>query len=160
MSQDIRNLVFHVVEGESLLCTFLNQAALTEFQRSNMPNEVWMVLSEKDRENLILEEEERHERDDLPLFLNRLYPPGHNKHTPDKRKRPIAYVLHRTMEDETYSSLSYSTTVIVMTMIIISTIAYIMESIPLLEKYTAVWSTLETIVSIAFTAEYILRFVA
>lgn len=158
MSVDIRNLISFVGEGESLECTFLNQAALTVFQRNNMPDEVYMVLSKEDRENLIMEQEERNDRDDLPLYREGgLYPPGHNKHTPEKWKRPMAYRLHRTMEDETYSTLSYTITILVMTMIVVSTVAYILESIPLLEKYKIVWKMLEAIISIVFTVEYALR---
>merc|ERR1719285_1348988 len=42
-------------------------------------------------------------------------------------------------------------------MIVVSTVAYILESIPLLEKYKDVWNMLEAIISSVFTVEYVLR---
>jgi len=157
-SQDIRNLIHYTEDNENCVCVFKNPMSLTANQRKNIPKEVWVVLSAQERGNLIIEEERQRdiERDDGP-FVKELYPPGHNRHTPDKRKRPFAYRLHRTMEDETYSSVSLVITVIVMTMILVSTFAYILETIPPLEGQKELWDRIEQVVSVAFTLEYLLR---
>jgi len=157
-SQDIRNLIHYTEDHENCVCVFKNPMSLTANQRKNIPKEVWVVLSAEARGKMITEEERQRdiERDDGP-FVKELYPPGHNRHTPDKRKRPFAYRLHRTMEDETYSSVSLVITVIVMTMILVSTFCYILETIPPLEDKVVLWETIESVVSVAFTLEYLLR---
>jgi len=160
-SQEIRNLIHYTEDQENCICVFKNPMSLTAGQRRNIPKEVWENLSPEDRAKRLEQEERRTEieRDDGP-FVKELYPPGHNRHTPDKRKRPYAYRLHRTMEDETYSSLSFLITVLVMAMILVSTFAYILETIPPLEDKTEVWDNIESSVSIAFTVEYFLRIIS
>jgi len=160
-SQEIRNLIHYTEDHENCICVFKNPMSLTATQRKNIPKEVWEYLSAEDRKGLIEGEERRRiiDRDDGP-FVKELYPPGHNRHTPDKRKKPYLYRLHRTMEDETYSSLSFLITILVMAMILVSTVAYILETIPPLEDDKEVWDTIEYVVSVAFTVEYFLRIIS
>jgi len=157
-SQDLRNLIHFTEDHENCVCLFKNYGALSKLQRENIPGGAWQKLTKRDRADLQRTERVT-EREYAPFFKEN-YPPGHNRHTPDKRKRPWAYRLHRTMEDETYSSLSFLITIFVMTMIIVSTLAYILETVPPLEDQTVLWTTIETSVSIAFTLEYILRIIS
>jgi len=159
-SQDCRNVISFTDDNENCNCVFKNQSSLTVSQQKNIPKEAWIVLSQDARDQLMMDEEREFETLDDKPFVQEIYPPGHNRHTPDKRKRPMAYRLHRTMEDETYSSLSFLIAIVVMLMILLSTIAYIMETIPPLEDKTVVWDSIESSVSIAFTVEYILRIIA
>lgn len=157
-SQDLREIIHFTEDNEHLVCSFKNYGSLSKSQRKNIPEGVWMKLTKFDRDNLMMTEREI-EVDDGP-FIKENYPPGHNRHTPDKRARPMAYRLHRTMEDETYSSLSFVITILVMTMIVVSTLAYILETVPPLEHEDLLWTTIETTVSIAFTVEYTLRIIS
>jgi len=61
-----------------------------------------------------------------------------------------------TMEDESYSLLSYFITIIVMLLIFVSTAAYVFQTLPEYED-NDVWEEIEWVVSICFTLEYGIR---
>lgn len=67
--------------------------------------------------------------------------------------------LHFTMEKESYSSLALVVFTIVMFLILISTLAYCLQTIPSF-THLPVWKYLESVVSIAFTVELFLRCIA
>jgi len=64
--------------------------------------------------------------------------------------------IYWTMHDESFSMLSYCIFMVVMIMILVSTCAYVLATIPDLEDWEG-WALMETIVSLAFTVEYVLR---
>jgi len=78
---------------------------------------------------------------------------GHCVHCPSK----VAWYLsiHRTMEDENFSALSWFITVFIFSLIFLSTIAYIGETVP--EWKGPWWVIIEYVVSIVFTVEYCIR---
>lgn len=70
----------------------------------------------------------------------------------------IREYIYFTMHDENYSTLSYFIFILVMALIMTSTVTFVLETIPSLRK-APVWDTFETVISIAFTVEYVLRIV-
>ena len=87
----------------------------------------------------------------------------HCKYCPDKSKHKLLFMLHRTMEDESYSKLSFCIITYIMICIILSTITYVVETLPSIqqnEKAVFVFLIIEFIVSISFTLEYLLRIIA
>lgn len=78
---------------------------------------------------------------------------GHCVHCPSKLVWYLA--VHRTMEDETYNALSWFITVFIFSLIFISTIAYIGETVP--EWDGPWWNVIEYVVSIVFSIEYFIR---
>jgi len=78
----------------------------------------------------------------------------HCKHCP---LREAWYLrIHLTMEDESYSTLSFIVTSLVFVLIGISTVAFILETVPSLEG--SIWVFTEWTVSLLFTLEYVIRF--
>lgn len=67
--------------------------------------------------------------------------------------------LHMTMEDETFSILAFYRFAFIMTLIVISTLQYICETVPDWEDWGA-WEPLEVFVSISFTVEFGIRLMA
>ena len=66
------------------------------------------------------------------------------------------FIIHQTMENENYSKLSYFITIFIMTCIILSTLSYILESVPKFVNKQP-FKVIEYIVSIIFTIEYVIR---
>eukprot|EP01083_Nonionella_stella_P266099 900608_1 len=54
----------------------------------------------------------------------------HCKYCPNKLRHEYLLALHRTFEDETYNKLSFCIITYIMILIILSTITYIMETMP------------------------------
>lgn len=67
--------------------------------------------------------------------------------------------LHFTMEDEEYSDTAFNVFVFVMVLIIVSTLAFVCETIPEWEE-SMIWVYLEYVVSISFTIEFSLRLIS
>lgn len=80
----------------------------------------------------------------------------HTKHCPDEELYPISCHIHRTFEDEDYNYLSYSISIIVMILILVSTVAFVIETLPSLEG-SAAFIYIEWVVSLCFTVEYVSR---
>lgn len=76
------------------------------------------------------------------------------RHSPETSSWRIRVYL--TMEDESYSLLSYFITILVMLLIFVSTAAYIGQTIPQYED-NDVWDDIELVVSLCFTLEYGVR---
>jgi len=76
------------------------------------------------------------------------------RHSPKRDTWRIRVFL--TMEDETYSLLSYLITITVMILIFVSTAAYILQTLPVYED-KEIWNQIEWVVSICFTIEYMIR---
>jgi len=88
---------------------------------------------------------------------------GHCKYCPDKSSHPFLFALHRTMEDESYSKLSFCIITYVMVCIIVSTVTYIIETMPVIqesERAVLVLLRIEWVVSVSFTLEYLLRIIS
>jgi len=51
-------------------------------------------------------------------------------------------------------------TIFILLLILISTVAFVLESIPSLEDNQKIWNFIEAVTSIAFTIEYLLRLYA
>jgi len=66
--------------------------------------------------------------------------------------------IYFIMHDEQFNMLAYTVFITVMLLIFISTVAYVLETVPPL-KGEKIWEVLEVIVSIAFTVEYALRII-
>jgi len=76
------------------------------------------------------------------------------RHSPRRDTWRIRVFL--TMEDESYSLLSYFITIIIMLLIFVSTAAYVFQTLPEYEN-NDVWEDIEWVVSICFTLEYGIR---
>jgi len=76
------------------------------------------------------------------------------RHSPRRDTWRIRVFL--TMEDESYSLLSYFITIIIMLLIFVSTAAYVFQTLPEYEN-NDVWEEIEWVVSICFTLEYGIR---
>jgi len=76
------------------------------------------------------------------------------RHSPRRDTWRIRVFL--TMEDESYSLLSYFITIIIMLLIFVSTAAYVFQTLPEYED-NDVWAEIEWVVSICFTLEYGVR---
>eukprot|EP01083_Nonionella_stella_P039178 106569_1 len=86
----------------------------------------------------------------------------HCRHCPLKAQH-CRTVIHNLFDNEKYSKLSYGIQIFIMTMILISTMAYIIETLPVFrenEDAQKVFLWIETIVSLIFTVEYMLRIIA
>jgi len=79
--------------------------------------------------------------------------PSH-PHSPKRDSWRIRVFL--TMEDETYSLLSYLITITVMLLIFVSTAAYVLQTLPDYEDLE-IWNEIEWVVSVCFTIEYGIR---
>lgn len=65
--------------------------------------------------------------------------------------------LHLTLEDESYSCLSMVIFAVIMLLIMLSTIAYVLESCQFSEDYPEVFWMAEVTISVIFTVEVVLR---
>lgn len=74
-----------------------------------------------------------------------------------KRQRQYLYFI---FHDENHSKVALFVLVFIMGLIIISTLFYIVETVPSFAGYTKVWSTAELVVTILFTIEYLLRLIS
>ena len=86
----------------------------------------------------------------------------HCRHCPKKSKK-CRSLLHMLLDNEKYNKLSYSIQIFIMIMILISTLSYIMETIPIFNnnpQAMMVFTYTEYTVSIIFTVEYLLRIIA
>eukprot|EP01084_Bolivina_argentea_P133717 236018_1 len=87
----------------------------------------------------------------------------HCKYCPNKLRHEYLLALHRTFEDETYNKLSFCIITYIMILIILSTITYILETMPEVqskELLMKIMFYIEWIVSISFSIEYIMRIIA
>lgn len=86
----------------------------------------------------------------------------HCRHCP-KKVHKCRTLLHNLLDNEKYSKLSYSIQVFIMSMILLSTLAYIFETIPIVqsnETALQVFTWIEYVVSVIFTVEYLLRIIS
>jgi len=96
-----------------------------------------------------------------PTHVRKTHPYAPYDEVPSGKSGASAYArfihwLHMTMEEEMFSNLAFARFVLIMTLIVISTIQYVAETVPEWEDWS-VWVPLEAFVSIAFTVEFALR---
>ena len=85
----------------------------------------------------------------------------HCRHCPLKEQE-LKTTLHNLFDNEKYSQWSYFIQVFIMIMILISTLSYIIETLPVFSNDPAAmlfFNWIEYIVSVIFTIEYIIRIV-
>jgi len=73
-----------------------------------------------------------------------------------KRWRQRGYFI---FHDENYSTLAFFVLMGVLALIFVSTLAYVLETVQALTKYTEVWYGIELVVTTLFTIEYVLRLI-
>merc|ERR1719193_1215722 len=78
----------------------------------------------------------------------------HCPHCPSQKAWYVS--IHRTMEDDTYSTLSWIIGYFITFLIAASTFTYVFQTIPQWESWSG-WQLLEGIVSLIFTMEFFLR---
>jgi len=73
-----------------------------------------------------------------------------------KRWRQVGFFI---FHDENYSKKAFLMLMFILGLIFISTLAYVLESIPALADYTEVWFNIEMVVTALFTVEYVSRLI-
>lgn len=138
--EDIRN------HKKTCTITFEKKSEIKQNLGLLMGDEDWLVLSrDVSRKKMLAQTDaEQHVEEETK----------HCRHCPPEGT--IFHVIHHTVEDEKYNAISRGIIYIVMAMIFLSTLVYVLSTIPSLRN-NQILTGIEIFVSIVFTIEYIAR---
>lgn len=141
--EDIRN------HKKTCTITFEKKSEIKQNLGLLMGDEDWLVLSrDVSRKKMLAQSDaEQHVEEDQK----------HCRHCPPENT--IFHKIHRTVEDEDYNCISRGIIFIVMAMIFLSTLVYVLSTIPSLRN-NEILTGIEVFVSIVFTIEYVARIVS
>eukprot|EP00494_Astrolonche_serrata_P032712 UN32981 len=145
--------VEEIIQTEQLPLRLIFKKAWKDVSTNNFPlllgDENWLVLGQ----HVSKKKQRKRDTEWQQLLAN-----VHCRHCP--KKGTIFEKVHNLFEDETSSPTAKAVITFVMTLIFISTAAYVVETIPYFAKRNTAFKYIETFVSICFTIEYLSRICA